>query len=62
MTTVPVYEWLLADGTSIGCGTKLEMEYWQAQGVNRADDRLGEVLCHEPASEDDRRRKAWGVA
>jgi hypothetical protein len=59
--TVPVYEWLLADGTPIGCGTKLEMDYWTAEGVF-VGYRLGKVLCQEPASEDERRKAAWGLA
>lgn len=51
---VPVYEWLLADGTPTGCGTEVEFNHWKGEG-----DRLGAVLTFEPASEDARRVAAW---
>lgn len=58
--TVPVYEFQLADGTPVGCGTQVELDYWTAEGVMDGY-QLGPVLGHEPASEDDKRRKLWGV-
>jgi hypothetical protein len=61
MQTVPVYEWLLADGTPFGCGTKVEFDYWLSEGVNEADSRLGDIMGHEPASEDERRKLAWAA-
>jgi hypothetical protein len=62
MKTVPVYEWQFADGSAFGLGTEVEFNYWRDEGVNPADAKLGPVLCHEPASEDDRRRAAWKLA
>jgi hypothetical protein len=59
---VPVYEWLDEDGRPSGCGTAVEMEYWKAEGVFREGEKLGKVLCYEPASEDERRKAAWGIA
>lgn len=56
--TIPVYKFHLADGTEVGCGTKVEFDYWTEQGVFEGYV-LGEVLCHEPASEDERRKAAW---
>lgn len=61
-TTVPVYEWLASDGAEFGCGTQVEFDYWQREGVNPPDAKLGKVLCHEPVSEDAKRRLAWGLA
>lgn len=62
MPTVTVYEWLFADGTSFGCGTALELDYWQREGVVDPEARLGRVLGQEPASEDERRKTMWGLA
>lgn len=62
MAMVPVYEWVLSDGTAFGCGTRVEFEYWLSQGVNPEGSALGAVIAQEPAACDDRRRKAWGVA
>jgi hypothetical protein len=62
MSTVPVYEFLAADGTGLGCGTRVEFDYWMAEGVFNDEDRLGPVLCHEPAREDAKRIAAWGIA
>lgn len=56
--TVPVYEFQLADGTVMGCGTQAELDYWTAEGVMEGY-QLGRVLGHEPASMDDKRRAAW---
>jgi hypothetical protein len=61
MATVPVYEWLTADDVVKGCGTAAEFAHWQAEGVNAADDKLGNIICHEPASEDERRIVAWAA-
>ena len=60
--TNPVYQWLLADGTDIGCCTAAEFVYWQNEGVANIDDRLGAVISHEAASEDARRTTAWEQA
>jgi hypothetical protein len=57
--TVPVYEWLDESGQPNGLGTKLEFDHWRAEGVIPETDRLGGVLCHEPAIEDERRKAAW---
>lgn len=59
MQTVPVYEFLNADGTVTGCGTAREMQFWKAEGVFAEGDKLGAILCQEPASEDERREAAW---
>lgn len=58
---VNVYEWVFEDGQSFGCGTKCEFEYWQAEGVVDPDARLGEIICQEPLSEDERRKALWGI-
>ena len=47
--TVPVYEWLLADGTVIGCGTRSEFDFWNAEGIANGD-RMGKIIGHEPAA------------
>jgi hypothetical protein len=60
MKTVPVYEWVAKDGTVLGCGTRVELDHWEDEGVFTA--HLGKVLCHEPASEDERRKRAWLTA
>lgn len=60
--TVPVYEWAYPDGTTFGCGTRVEFDYWKAEGVIDPEAVFGKLLGHEPASEDDRRRKCWGLA
>lgn len=59
---VAVHEWLADDGTVLGCGTACELEHWKSQGVNADGDRLGNIIAHEPASEDARRRAAWAIA
>lgn len=56
--TVPVYEFQLADGTPMGCGTQAELDYWTAEGVF-VDYVRGGILGYEPASMDDKRRAAW---
>lgn len=61
-TQVPVYDWLLADGTPFGCGTHVEFDYWNDEGANPASLTLGKVICHEPASEDESRKACWGIA
>lgn len=62
MQKVTVYDWVLADGTPFGCGTALEFDYWTREGVNPQGSRLADVITHEPASEDERRKAAWGIA
>lgn len=57
----PVYDWLAADGTSIGCCTALELVHWQAEGVAAPDEKLGKVICYEDPSEDARRVRAWAA-
>ncbi len=59
MQTVKVHEFIFADGQPFGCGTALELKYWQSEGVIDPEARLGSYLCDEPASEDERR--SWGV-
>ena len=61
MATVPVYEFLFADGSSFGCGTALELRYWQQEGIIDPEARLGAIISHEPASEDERRKSCWGI-
>lgn len=61
MATVPVYEFVFADGTSFGCGTALELRYWQQEGIIDPEARLGKLIGHEPASEDERRKSCWGI-
>lgn len=58
---VNVYEWVLASGKGFGCGTKVEFDYWAAQGVNPEGSRLGKVISQEPESEDARRKIAWAA-
>lgn len=55
MSFVPVYNWLMPDGNGFGCGTRVEFDYWSAQGVNPQGATLGEIICHEPASRDEQR-------
>ncbi len=62
MAQVAVYEWVGPDGTGLGCGTRVEFDYWQSQGVIADDDKLGELLTHEPADQDAKRIAAWGIA
>ncbi len=57
---VDVYNFVTADGTLYGCGTALEHSYWTEQGVF-VDVLLGDVLCQEPASEDESRKAEWGI-
>jgi hypothetical protein len=58
---VNVHEFLFADGTSLGCGTALELAYWQSEGIIDPEAKLGKVICTEPASEDERRKSLWGI-
>lgn len=58
---VPVYEWLTAEDTVLGCGTKAEFEHWTAEGVNPVGAKLGNVICHEDASEDAARVAMWAA-
>jgi len=61
MQTVKVHEFIFADGQPFGCGTALELKYWQSEGVIDPEARLGSYLCDEPASEDERRKTCWGI-
>ena len=61
MTTVPVYDFVYADGTAFGCGTALELRYWQQEGIIDPEARIGNLIGHEPASEDERRKTCWGI-
>lgn len=54
----PVYKFLNTNGRSIGCGTKVELDYWTAEGV-MVGVTLGAVIAHEPAEMDERRKVAW---
>ena len=58
---VNVYEWLTAESKPFGCGTEAEFHYWLSEGVNPEGSVLGKVLCQEPSSEDDRRKKLWAA-
>lgn len=58
---VNVHEFLFADGTSFGCGTALELAYWQREGIVDPEAKLGKVIGTEPASEDERRKTLWGI-
>jgi len=60
MHSTPVYEWLL-DGAQYGCGTRAEFDHWNAQGINPAGLKLGAIITHEPASEDERRAARWAA-
>lgn len=62
MASVPVFDWVLADGTGFGCGTRVEFDYWTAQGVNPEGSRLGAISGREPAAADERRKAQWGVS
>lgn len=62
MQKVPVYDWVLENGRPFGCGTALEFNYWSSEGVIPQGSRLAKVITHEPASEDERRKAAWGLA
>lgn len=62
MTTISVHEWTYPDGKTFGCGTKVEFDYWKAEGVIDPESVFGECLGQEPASEDERRRKGGGLA
>lgn len=61
MQTVSVYEFVFADGEGFGCGTSLELAYWQREGVIDPAAKLGKFLCLEAASEDERRKTCWGI-
>jgi hypothetical protein len=56
---VPVYEWVLDGNVSIGCGTKLEFDFWTLEGVVTPGTVLGKILTYEPASENERRKRLW---
>lgn len=56
---IEVYEFVRADGAVFGCGTSLELSYWQSEGVMDATDKLGKVIGYEPPSKDERRKAAW---
>lgn len=57
---VPVHTWRFAsDRAWYGQGTRLEFDHWRAEGVIGDDVEFAELLCHEPASEDERRKAAW---
>lgn len=58
---VNVHEFLFADGTSFGCGTALELAYWQREGIVDPEAKLGKVIGTEPAIEDERRKTLWGI-
>ena len=60
--SVSVFRWLDAAGKLIGCGTQLEFDHWQAQGIVPADATLGEKIGDEPASLDAQRKAQWGIA
>ena len=57
MRMVEVYEWI-ADGSVIGCGTKVEFDHWQDAMPGAT---LGKVIAYEPAAEDERRQIAWAA-
>lgn len=57
--TVPVYEWLTADDAVLGCGTQAEFDHWVAEGVNPVGSKLGNILCHEDAADDEFRAAMW---
>lgn len=59
---VAIHEWVFADGKAFGCGSALELSYWQKEGIVDPDAKLGRVISYEPQSEDERRRKMWGLA
>jgi len=58
--TNPVHEFLDADGETVGCGTKLELDHWTAEGV-MVDCSLGAVVTHEPAEMDEQRKVEWAL-
>lgn len=58
---VNIHEFLFADGSSFGCGTALELAYWQHEGIIDPDAKLGKVIGTEPGSEDERRKTLWGI-
>ena len=58
---INVYDFVFADGVSFGCGTELELSYWQAEGVIDPTASLGKLIGQEPASEDERRKVCWGI-
>lgn len=59
---VPVFEWQYSDGKPFGVGTRVEFDYWREMGVNPDDAKLGPVICHEPAIQDEMRKTQWGVS
>jgi hypothetical protein len=56
----PVFQFLAADGSLVGCGTQLELDYWKSQGTMNGY-RIGERIGWEHPREDAKRRKAWGI-
>lgn len=56
---VAVHAWRDPSSHWIGQGTRLEFDHWRAEGVIGDDVQLAELLGHEPASEDERRKAAW---
>lgn len=60
-TTIPIHDWIFADGTSFGCGTECELRYWQSEGIVDPAACLGRIISHEPVSEDERRKVLWGI-
>jgi len=54
----PVHDFLDASGVAVGCGTKLELDYWTAEGV-LVGVSLGRIITHEPAAMDEKRKAAW---
>lgn len=61
METVAVYEFVFADGKAFGCGTELELRYWQQEGIIDPRATTGKLIGKEPASEDARRKTCWGI-
>jgi len=58
---VPVYNFLLTDGTLTGCGTAAEFAHWNEMGIFGEGARLGDVIGQEPAANDDARRIQWAA-
>jgi len=59
---VDIHEWQFADGKVFGCGTALELRYWQQEGIVDPDATLGKVIDRESARDDERRKTMWGLA
>lgn len=54
----PVYEWTL-DGRPMGCGTRVELAHWKAEGVEDRRTRLGKIVGHEDPAADEHRLAEW---